>query len=126
MGEERIKEGAYVWQKLLQSGARVANGTDAPIELVSPINCLYASVTRKTLKGLPESGYEAEQKMSRSQALRSYTIDAAYAVFEEDRKGSIVKGKLADLTILNQDIMTIPENQFLNTKSKYGQLLEVK
>jgi predicted amidohydrolase YtcJ len=115
LGEKRIKEGAYVWQKLLQSGAKVINGTDAPIEPINPIACFYAAVTRKTLKGTPEGGYESDQKMTRPQALQSYTLDAAFGSFEEDIKGSISIGKLADFTIFSQDIMTVPEEEILNT-----------
>lgn len=116
LGEQRIKEGAYMWQSLLKSGVPIVNGTDVPVEPVNPIACFYASVSRKTLKGTPENGYESEQKMTRWQALRSYTIDAAYGAFDEDIKGSIAKGKLADFTIFDQDIMTIPEENILSTK----------
>ncbi|MEM6347933.1 MAG: amidohydrolase, partial [Bacteroidota bacterium] len=119
LGMQRIVDGAYVWQKLLETGARVINGTDAPVEPVSAIACFYASVTRKTLKGTPEGGYEADQRMSRAEALRSYTLDAAYGGFQEDDKGSIEVGKLADLTVLSQDIMEIPENEILNTEIEY-------
>lgn len=116
LGEKRIKEGAYMWQDLLQSGIPIVNGTDVPVEPINPIASFYASISRKTLKGLPEEGYEPEQKMTRTQALRSYTLDAAYGAFEEDIKGSIEVGKLADFTIYNQDLMTVPENQVLDTK----------
>lgn len=116
LGEKRIKEGAYMWQELLKSGVPIVNGTDVPVEPLNPIASLYASVTRKTLDGTPEGGYEPNQKMSRDQALRSYTLDAAYGAFEEDIKGSIVRGKLADFTIFDQDIMMVPEEKFLNTK----------
>jgi predicted amidohydrolase YtcJ len=116
LGEKRIKEGAYRWQSLLKSGAKIVNGTDAPVEPINPIPCFYASVTRKTLKGEPEGGYEPEEKMTREQALRSYTIDAAYGAFEENIKGSITPGKLADFTIFTQDIMTISEADILKTE----------
>ncbi len=116
LGKDRIEEGAYVWQKLLQQGSRIVNGTDAPVEPITPLASLYASVSRRTLAGTPEGGYEPTQKMTREQALRSYTIDAAYAAFEEDIKGSIEPGKLADFTILNKDLMEIPEDEILNTK----------
>lgn len=115
LGEQRIKEGAYVWQKLLQSGAVIVNGTDVPVEPINPIACFYASVTRKTLKGEPEGGYEPDQKMTREQALRSYTLDAAFGEFEEHTKGSIEPGKLADFTIFNRDIMTVDESEILGT-----------
>lgn len=116
LGKKRIVDGAYVWQKLLQSGAKVINGTDAPVEPVSPIASFYASVSRRTLAGTPEGGYEPDQKMTREQALRAYTLDAAYGGFEENIKGSIEVGKLADFTILSQDIMTISEDQILDTE----------
>ncbi|WP_034044127.1 amidohydrolase [Wocania ichthyoenteri] len=116
LGEKRIKEGAYMWQALLKSGIPIVNGTDVPVEPLNPIASFYASVSRKTLKGLPEGGYEPEQKMTRAQALKSYTLDAAYGAFEEDKKGSISVGKLADFTIYNQDLMTVDENEILNTE----------
>ncbi|WP_282111909.1 amidohydrolase [Maribacter stanieri] len=116
LGEKRIKEGAYMWQALLKSGIPIVNGTDVPVEPLNPIASLYASISRKTLKGLPEGGYEPEQKMTREQALKSYTLDAAYGAFEESIKGTITAGKLADFTIYNQDIMTIPEDEFLKTE----------
>jgi predicted amidohydrolase YtcJ len=115
LGEKRIKEGAYMWQALLAAGAKIVNGTDAPVEPLNPIPSFYASVTRKTLQGFPESGYEPEQKMTRVQALRSYTLDAAFGAFEENLKGSIEAGKLADFTVFTKDLMTIPEDQILNT-----------
>lgn len=116
LGEKRIKEGAYLWQTLLKSGAKIVNGTDAPVEPLNPMAGFYASVSRKTLKGMPEGGYEPLQKMTRNQALRSYTLDAAYAAFQENDKGSIEVGKWADFTILDRNIMKIPENEILDTK----------
>lgn len=116
LGEKRIKEGAYMWQALLQSGVPIVNGTDVPVEPINPIASFYASVSRKTLKGLPEEGYEPEQKMTREQALKSYTLDAAYGAFEEDIKGSITVGKVADFTIYNQDLMTVEESDILKTE----------
>jgi predicted amidohydrolase YtcJ len=116
LGEKRIREGAYMWQSLLKSGARIVNGTDAPVEPLNPIPSFYASVTRKTLKGQPEGGFEPEEKMTRQQALRSYTLDAAYGAFEENIKGSIEPGKLADFTIFSQDLMGVDEQQILQTE----------
>jgi predicted amidohydrolase YtcJ len=86
------------------------------VEPINPLASFYAAVSRKTLKGTPEGGYEPGQKMSRRQALKSYTIDAAYGAFEEEIKGSIEVGKLADFTILDQDIMAIEENEILKTQ----------
>jgi predicted amidohydrolase YtcJ len=116
LGEKRIKEGAYMWQSLLESGIPVVNGTDVPVEPLNPIPSFYASVSRKTLKGMPEGGYEPNERMTREQALKSYTLDAAYGAFEEGIKGSITPGKLADFTIYSQDIMTVPESDILNTE----------
>ena len=115
LGKKRIEEGAYMWQSLLKSGARIANGTDAPVEPLNPIASFYASVTRKTLKGEPQGGYEPDQKMTRKQALRSYTLDAAYAAFQENVVGSIEAGKYADFTVFSDDIMEIEESQLLGT-----------
>ena len=116
LGEKRIKEGAYMWQSLLKSGAKIVNGTDAPVEPINPIASFFASVTRQTLQGQPEGGYEPEEKMTRSQALKSYTLDAAYGAFEENIKGSIAAGKLADFTIFSKDIMTVSDNEILSTE----------
>ena len=116
LGEKRIVEGAYMWQSLLQSGIPIVNGTDVPVEPLDPIPSFYASISRKTLKGTPEGGYEPAERMTREQALRSYTLDAAYGAFEEDIKGSITPGKLADFTIYNQDLMTVPEGEVLTTE----------
>ena len=119
LGKKRIEEGAYVWRNLLKSGAVVINGTDVPVEPISPIESFYASVTRKTLEGAPPDGYEPWQKMTRGEALKSYTLAAAYGAFEEDFKGSIKVGKVADLTILSRDIMTVPDDAILGTKILY-------
>lgn len=116
LGEQRIIEGAYMWQSLLESGIPVVNGTDVPVEPLNPIPSFYASVSRKTLKGMPEGGYEPKERMTREQALKSYTLDAAYGAFEEDIKGSITPGKLADFTIYSQDLMSVPEQDILNTE----------
>ena len=116
LGEKRIIDGAYVWQKLMKTGAVVTNGTDAPVEPVDPLPSFYASVTRKTLQGMPEGGYEADQKMTRAEALKSYTLDGAFAEFEEDFKGSIEVGKAADFTIYDKDIMQVAEEEILTTK----------
>lgn len=117
LGKDRIVEGAYVWQKLLDLDVKIVNGTDAPVEPVSPFASFYASISRKTLAGTPDGGYEPDQKMTREQAIRSYTIDAAYGAFQEDVLGSIEIGKLADFTVLDRDIMTIDEAEVLDTKA---------
>jgi predicted amidohydrolase YtcJ len=116
LGEKRVEEGAYVWQKLMKAGAIICNGTDAPVEDVDPIASFYASVSRKLPDG---SLFYPDQRMSREEALRSYTINAAHAAFEEDIKGSLTEGKLADITILSQDILTVPEDEIMNTEVIY-------
>jgi predicted amidohydrolase YtcJ len=116
LGPERSREGAYVWRKLIDSGAVVCNGTDAPIEDVDPIPNFHASVTRRMFDGRL---FYPEQRMTREEALRSYTINAAYAAFEEDVKGSLRPGKLADVTVLSRDILTVPEERILGTEVLY-------
>jgi len=113
LGEKRAEEGAYVWQKLMKSGAVICNGTDTPVEDVDPIACFYASVTRQLADGRL---FYPEQRMSREEALRSYTLNGAYASFEENILGSLTVGKLADITVLSQDIMTVPENEIPKTQ----------
>jgi predicted amidohydrolase YtcJ len=116
LGAQRAEEGAYVWQKLMKSGAIVGNGTDAPVEDVSPLASFYASVSRKLKDG---SVFYPDQRMSREEALKSYTWNNAYAAFEEQLKGSLETGKLADITVLSRDIMTIPEDQIPATDVVY-------
>ena len=98
---------------------QVINGTDVPVEPISPIESFYASVTRKTLEGYPPDGYEPSQKMTRGEALKSYTLDAAFGAFEEDFKGSIKVGRVADFTVLSRDIMTVSDDAILGTKILY-------
>jgi predicted amidohydrolase YtcJ len=116
LGPKRAEEGAYVWQKLMKSGAIIANGTDAPVEDVSPLASFYASVSRKLKDG---TVFYPAQRMSREEALKSYTWNNAYAGFEEKVKGSLEPGKLADITVLSRDIMTIPEDEILATDVVY-------
>lgn len=108
LGRRRADQGAYAWASLLKSGTVIANGTDAPVEDVDPIACFYASVTRRMADGRV---FVPEQRMTRRQALRSYTLDAAYAAFEEDLKGSLTPGKLADVVVLSEDIMTVADDE---------------
>jgi len=108
LGEKRAEEGAYVWRKLMTSGAVICNGTDVPVEPVDPIACFYAAVTRKMKDG---TAFFPGQKMSRMEALRAYTINGAFAAFEEGIKGSLTPGKLADITVLSKDILTCPEEE---------------
>lgn len=116
LGKKRAEEGAYVWQKLMKSGAIICNGTDVPVEFINPIACFYATVTRKLKDG---TVFYADQRMSREEALRSYTINCAYAAFQEDILGSLTPGKLADITVLSKDIMTVPDDEILDTEVVY-------
>ncbi|MEC8527945.1 MAG: amidohydrolase [Pseudomonadota bacterium] len=116
LGKERIESGAYVWRDLLNAGVNIANGTDVPVEPINPIANFYASVARKTLKGLPDDGYEIGQKLSRHETLKSMTLWNAYAAFEEAEVGSISVGKRADMTVTDQNLMTVDETKILATK----------
>ena len=116
LGAERAEEGAYVWQKLMKSGATVINGTDAPVEDVDPIASYYATVTRKLADG---TAFYPDQKMSRIEGLKSYTLWAAFGGFEEKTKGSLAPGKLADITVLSKDITTVPDDQIRQAKVVY-------
>ncbi|MEC8001881.1 MAG: amidohydrolase, partial [Pseudomonadota bacterium] len=116
LGKERIESGAYVWRDLLNAGVNIANGTDVPVEPINPIANFYASVARKTLKGLPDDGYEIRQKLSRHETLKSMTLWNAYAAFEEAEVGSISVGKRADMTVTDQNLMTVDETKILATK----------
>ncbi|MEM7105979.1 MAG: amidohydrolase [Bacteroidota bacterium] len=117
LGLERARDEAYPWRSFLDAGASIANGTDAPVEDISPIECYYALVSRKRI----DNGMEffTEQRMTRLEALRSYTLDNAYAAFEEEVKGSLEVGKLADFTILSNDIINCTEDEILDTKILY-------
>ncbi len=116
LGAERAEEGAYVWQKLMKSGGLVINGTDAPVEDVDPIASYYATVTRKVADG---SVFFADQRMSRIEGLKSYTLWAAYGAFEENIKGSLAPGKLADIVVLSKDITTVPDEEIRQAKVVY-------
>ncbi len=108
--------GAYAWQTLIQSGCMIAGGSDAPVERGEPMIEFYAAVARKDARGFSGEGWHPEEKATREQALRMFTLWAAYAAFEEKLKGSIEAGKLADLTVLSADIMQIPESEILKTR----------
>jgi len=116
LGDRRAEEGAYVWRRLLDAGAVVSNGTDAPVEHVSPIASYYATVSRRLADG---SVFYPDQRLSRLDALRTYTINAAYAAFEEDLKGSLTPGKLADITVLSKNILTVPAEDIPFTEVVY-------
>ena len=119
LGADRVR-GAYAWRTVLDSGARLALGSDFPVEEVDPLLGLYAAVTRQDLEGKPEGGWFPLQKLTVAEAIRGFTLDAAYAAFEEDRRGTIDIGKFADLTIVRPDPTTndpanIPKTEVLYT-----------
>ena len=107
LGPERTARGAYVWQKLLQSGARVASGSDFPVEQANPMLGFHAAITRQDVHGHPPGGWAPDQRMSRAQALASFTTEAAYAAHAEADLGAIAAGRLADFVVLSRDIMTV-------------------
>ncbi|MCG3160601.1 MAG: N-substituted formamide deformylase [Acidobacteria bacterium] len=115
LGLNRLK-GAYAWQTFIKQGNVVAGGSDAPVERGEPMIEFYAAVARKDQKGFSGEGWHPEEKATREQALKMFTIWAAFAAFEEKQRGSIEKGKAADLTVLSADIMKIPEPEILKTR----------
>ena len=115
IGPQRI-QGAYAWQTFLHLGVHVPNGSDFPVEDANPLLGFYAAVTRQKPDGTPAAGWFPDQRMSREEALRSWTIEGAYAAFEETRKGSLEAGKLADFVMLSADIMTIPSSEITRTR----------
>jgi predicted amidohydrolase YtcJ len=115
LGEKRLA-GAYAWRSLLDSGAHIAGGSDAPVEKGDPVVEFYAAVARKDLRGQSEDHWHLEQRVSREEALKMLTLWAAYATFEEKSRGSIVAGKWADLTVLSQDILTVEESRIPQTR----------
>lgn len=108
--------GAYAWRSLLDSGARIAGGSDFPVESHNPFLGMYAAVTRQNLKGEPEGGWHARERLSRAEAVRSMTIDAAYASFHEGDRGSLTPGKWADLIVIDRDIMTCAAREIPATR----------
>ena len=116
LGGARAEEGAYVWRKLMDRGAIIANGTDAPVEAVDPLPGFYAFVTRRLKDG---TTFFPDQDLTRMEALEAYTLNGAYVAFEEDLKGSLMPGKLADITVLSRDIMTVPEEEIPTAEVLY-------
>ena len=114
LGMDRLV-GAYAWQSFIKSGCIIAGGSDAPVERGEPMIEFYAAVARKSVNGESGEGWHPEKAVSREDALKMFTIWPAYAAFQEKDKGSIEVGKLADFTVLSQDIMKIPETEILET-----------
>jgi predicted amidohydrolase YtcJ len=115
LGPDRL-EGAYAWKSLLDSGAVVAAGTDAPVEAGDPRVEFYAAVARRSLDGFADANWHLEERVSRQQALRMLTLAPAYAAFQEKDRGSIEVGKQADFTVLSSDIMKVPEAAILDSR----------
>jgi len=116
LGHERAEEGAYVWRSLRDAGVVVTNGTDAPVEDVSPIASYHATISRRLPDG---SRFYPDQRLGRMEALETYTIDCAFAAFEEHLKGSLTPGKLADVVVLDRDILTCPEDEVPGARVLY-------
>jgi predicted amidohydrolase YtcJ len=110
LGADRLA-GAYAWQSLLKSGARLAFGSDFPVEEVNPMLGIYAAVTRQDLEGWPDGGWLPAEQVGREDAIRAFTLDAAYAGFMEQQTGSLEAGKRADFIVLDRDIMKIPATE---------------
>lgn len=118
IGTERSR-GAYAWNSLKKTGARLAFGTDYSVEPLNPMEGLYAALTRKDRMGEDGNGWFPEEKITMEEAIYYYTVGSAYAQFMEDRKGMIKKGYLADIVILDKDLFNIPENEIMKTKVDY-------
>ena len=118
LGPERIR-GAYAWRTALNSGIRLAFGSDFPVEFVNPFFGIYAAVTREDQKGWPPGGWYPDQKLTLAEAIRFFTAGAAYAAFEEDSRGTIEPGKLADFTIVDGDFYSMPQSDLFKAKVRY-------
>jgi predicted amidohydrolase YtcJ len=116
LGPERLG-GAYAWHTLLASGAHLAFGTDFPVESINPLRGIYACVTRELPEGGPAGGWQPQEKLNMEECLRAYTVGAAYAEFEENRKGVIAPGMLADLVVFRDDITRIPAAMLLREQA---------
>jgi predicted amidohydrolase YtcJ len=119
LGPERAAAGGYMWRALIESGAVVTNGTDAPVEDVDPIAGYYCTVARRLPDGDVFFAGQADQRLGRIEALRSYTVNNAYAAFEEDRKGTLAPGKYADIVVLSRDVLTVPEEKIREARVIY-------
>jgi predicted amidohydrolase YtcJ len=118
LGPERIR-GAYAWRTVLRSGARLALGSDFPVESVNPWFGIYSAVTRQDQQGNPPGGWYPDQRLTLPEAIRGFTLDAAYAAFEEESRGTIEPGKLADFTIVDGDVYSTPASELFKTKVRY-------
>jgi predicted amidohydrolase YtcJ len=117
IGRDRMQEGAYVWKRLLATGVVLANGSDFPVEEPNPMLGFYASITRQDPKGQPPGGWMPEERLTRDETLKSFTWNAAYASHAEKDLGSIELGKLADLVLLDKNVMTVEPREILSTRA---------
>jgi len=117
LGADRVEQGAYVWKTLWESGAVVGNGTDVPVEDIDPLASFHCTVTRQVPGS--DTAFTAEETLSRRQALASYTVNNAYAAFEEHEKGTLTPGKLADVTVLSKNVLEVPADQIRETQVDY-------
>lgn len=115
VGAERAR-GAYAWASLLKTGVRIAAGSDFPVESHNPFLGIYAAITRQDPNGSPPGGWHPDQRLTRTEALRAFTLDAAYAAFEENEKGSLTVGKLADFIVIDRDVLTCDVRAILETR----------
>jgi predicted amidohydrolase YtcJ len=118
LGPERVK-GAYAWRTILDAGGKLAFGSDFPVEEVNPFHGIYAAVTRQDQAGTPPGGWYPSQRLTLAEAIRGFTSDAAWAAFEESSRGTIEPGKLADLTIVEGDLLGIPSTELYKAKVRY-------
>jgi predicted amidohydrolase YtcJ len=116
IGEARAQEGAYVWQRLIKSGVVLANGSDFPVEEPNPMLGFYAAITRQDPAGQPRGGWMPDERLSREETLQSFTWNAAYAAHAEKDLGSLEVGKLADMVVLDKNVMTIDPKDILTTR----------
>ena len=115
IGKERLK-GAYAWQTFLRQGSKVVSGSDFPVELANPFYGLHAAVTRQDRDNLPEQGWLPHESLTLEQALKSFTLDAAYGAHQEQKLGSLQQGKWADFILVDRDIFAIPAEDLWKTK----------
>jgi hypothetical protein len=115
LGAVRLR-GAYAWRALRDTGVVIPGGSDAPVESVAPLSGIYAAVTRQDEHGQPPAGWQPEQRLTRSEALRAFTTWAAIASFTERDLGTLEAGKLADLTVLDRDVLRVPAAELLATR----------
>ena len=120
MAEKRLADsqlqGAYAWQTFLTQGSKVASGSDFPVELANPFDGLYAAVTRMSKQHLPKNGWRNDEKLSREQALTTFTLNAAYAAFQEHKIGSLETGKWADFILVDKDYFNVDDIEIFEIK----------